>query len=117
MGVRELRQGVEALVGHDHHPLLVVVVEAEDHVAEQLELERGDVLVRLEQPERPQRRVVLGLLLGRIVLLEEGEQRVLELVAREQLRRADVGGGQAADGDHLLLDLGEGGQDVVLVRR
>ena len=34
-----------------------------------------------------------------------------------ELRRADVGGGQAADGDHLLLDLGEGGQDLVLVRR
>ena len=53
-GIRDLRQGVEALVGHDHHPLLVVVVEAEDHVAEQLELELGDVLARLEQPERAQ---------------------------------------------------------------
>ena len=50
--VRHPCVGVEAGIGDHHHALLGVVVEAEDLVAEQLELELGDVLAGLEQPER-----------------------------------------------------------------
>ena len=50
VGVRELGERVEALVGDDHHPLVLVVVEAEHLVAEQLELELRDVLVGPSSP-------------------------------------------------------------------
>ena len=117
VGVRELGQRVEARIGHDHHALLVVVVEAEHLVTQQLELELGDVLVGLEQPECSQRGVVLVALLLRVVLVERGDQLLAGLVAGEQVGRPDVCGGQAADRDHLFLDLGQGGEHLVLARR
>jgi hypothetical protein len=45
-------------VGHDDHALLDVVVEAEDLVAQELELELRDVLAGLEEAQRAKRGVV-----------------------------------------------------------
>ena len=55
VGVGDPGLDIQARVRHDDHPLLDVVVEPEHLVAEQLELQLGDILVGLQQAERAQR--------------------------------------------------------------
>ncbi len=71
VGVVHLRLGIELALDHDHHPAGVIVVEAEDLLAEQLELELGSVLVGPEQAECLERERVLVALFLWIVLVED----------------------------------------------
>ena len=113
--VRHPCVGVEAGIGDHHHALLGVVVEAEDLVPEQLELELGDILTRLEQPEGHEGGVVPRLLLRRVVLLEDPLQLDTELLPGDQLRGADLGARQAADLGHLVLDIAKDGEQLLLI--
>ena len=113
VGVCDLRLGGEPRIGHHHHGLGVGVVVAQDAAGEQLELERGDVLVGGQQAQALEQGVVRGRVLGRVVLLEARGQAAVELLAGDDLRGTDVGGGQVTDVGHVGLDPG---QDLVRCR-
>ncbi len=116
VGVVHLRLGIELALDNDHHPLIIVVIETENLLAEQLELELGRVLIRAEQAEGPERERVLLALLRRVVLVEDPFQLNDQLVPADQIRGTDVGGRQAADRHDLGLDLPDRGEQLVVRR-
>ena len=115
VGIGQLGVRVEAGIGHHHHPLLGVVVEAEDLVAQQLELELRDILVRSSRsPSARSETLSRSLLLRRVFLLEDPLELVAQLGAGDELGRADLGRRQAADGDDLVLDLAQDRERLLL---
>ncbi len=107
VGVGHPGLGGQARIGHDHHLVGDIVVVAQDLAGEQLEQQIGVVLVRGEEAQRMEQRVVRGPLIRRVILLEPLGQPSLDLLAGHQLRRADVGSGQVANVGHVGLDGGQ----------
>ena len=117
VGVGDPGLDIQPRVRHDDHPLLDVVVEPEHLVAEQLELQLGDILVGLQQAERAQGDVVALALLRRVLLVEQLLELHRQLVPGDDVRGSDLGRFEAADADDLLLDLVEDRLDLRIARR